>query len=201
MIHPFRRPADLAAVVSLLAVAGILGIALAQPPAAAPDTAAWRHSKLHGSYAEARLKLAEAKLEKARQLNARFPGLVSATDLRGLTTRINVLREEVADTQGHEHGYGFVVQRRSAEAAVKLAEGELEELRAISARKAEAVTPMDIKIHEIALEVARLRAQIWQDKSFLSSPVDVLQMQLDQIGDQLQDVIHETNNAPAMERR
>lgn len=201
MIHPFRRPADLAAVVSLLAVAGILGLALAQPPAAAPDAAAWRHSKLHGSYAEARLKLAEAKLEKAQQLQSRVPRLVSATDMRGLRTRTEVLREELADTKGHEHGYGFVAQRRTAEAAVRLAEAELEEVRSISSRQAGAVLPVDVKIHEIALEVAQLRARIWQDRAFLSSPIDVLQMQLDQLGDQLQDVLHEVNDAPAMERR
>lgn len=201
MIHPFRRPADLAAVVSLLAVAGILGLALAQPPAAAPDAAAWRHSKLHGSYAEARLKLAEAKLEKAKQLNALFPGQVSVTDMRSLSTRIDVLREELADTQGHEHGYGFVAQRRSAEAAAKLAEAQLDESRSINERKPGAVSPIEMEIRTRRLEIARLRAAIWQDRAFLDSPIDVLQMQLDQLGDQVQDVLHGVDNAPAMERR
>lgn len=201
MIRPFRRPADCVAVIALAAIASVVGLTLAQPPAAPPDPAAWRHSKLHGGYAEARLKLAEAKLEKAKQLNALFPGQVSATDLRSLMTRIDVLRDEVADTQGHEHGYGFVAQRRSAEAAVKLAEAQLEESRAINDRKPGAVSPIELQIREHRLDIARLRAQIWQDKSFLSSPVDVLQMQLDQIGDQLQDVLHGVDNAPALERR
>ena len=32
-------------------------------------------------------------------------------------------------------------------------------------------------------------------------PNDVLQMQIDQIGDQLQDVLHGVDNAPALDRR
>ena len=201
MIHSVRRPADLAAVVSLLAVAGIVGIALAQPPAAAPDAAAWRHSKLHGSYAEARLKLAEAKLQKAQQLNALFPGQVSVTDLRSHSTRIDVLRDELADTEGHEHGYGFVAQRRAAEAAVKLAEAQLEESRAINERKPGAVSPIEMEIRARRLEIAKLRTAIWHDRAFLASPIDVLQMQLDQLGDQVQDVLHGVDNAPTLERR
>jgi hypothetical protein len=188
-------------VIGLAAVVSILGLALAQPPAAAPDPAVWRHSKLHGGYAAARLELAEAKLEKARQLNAVSPGQVSATDLRSLATRIDVLREELADTKGHEHGYGFVAQRRSAEAAVKLAESQLEEARAINARQPDTVSPIELRMRQLRLDIARLRSQIWQDRSFLASPIDVLQMQIDQIGDQLQDVLHGVDNAPALERR
>jgi hypothetical protein len=204
VIPPFRRlaaVADFAAVAAFVAVGGVLGFAFAQSPAAPPESPAWRHAKLHVGYAEARLKLAEAKLEKAKQLNAASPGQVSSTDLRSLASRIDVLRDELADTDGHEHGYGFVAQRRAARAAAVMAEQHLDEGRAIHARRADAVSPIELRIRELRLEIARLRARIWEDPSFLASPTDVLQMQIDQLGDQLQDVLHGVDNAPALDRR
>ena len=49
--------------------------------------------------------------------------------------------------------------------------------------------------------IARLRAAIWDDPEFLGSPTDVLQMQIDQLSDQLQDVLHGVENAPTIDRR
>ena len=82
-----------------------------------------------------------------------------------------------------------------------MAEQHIDEARAINARRADAVSPIELRIRELRLEIARLRARIWEDPSFLASPTDVLQMQIDQIGDQLQDVLHGVDNAPALDRR
>ncbi len=190
---------------ALLALGCVAGWTLAQPPgdrAENPDEASsWRHAELHARYAEAQLRLAETRLEKAEKINAISPGQVTETDTRALRTRIGLLREQVAETRGQPHGYGFAVQRRAARAAVRLAEQDLAAASAINGRKADAVSPLDMRLLEIRLDIARLRAEVWDDPAFLASPTDVLQMQIDQLADQLQDISHRVDNAPALDRR
>ena len=118
-----------------------------------------------------------------------------------MRTRIELLREQVAETRGQPHGYGFAVQRRAARAAVRIAEQDLAAATAINGRKADAVSPLDMRLLEIRLDIARLRAEVWDDPAFLASPTDVLQMQIDQLADQLQDMAHHADNAPALDRR
>jgi polyhydroxyalkanoate synthesis regulator phasin len=190
---------------ALLTLGCAAGSALAQPPAdrgeLTSEESAWRHADLHARYVAARLRLAEVRLEKAERLNAISPGQITETDMRALRTRIELLREQVAETRGQPHGYGFAVQRRAARAAVRLAEQDLAAATAIHGRKADAVSPLDMRFLEIRLDIARLRAQVWDDPAFLASPTDVLQMQIDQLADQLQDMAHHVDNAPALDRR
>jgi hypothetical protein len=206
---PVVRTLLIAAAVSsmaaLLTLGCAAGSALAQPPADPAELPAeessWRHADLHARYVSARLRLAEARLEKFKKLNAISPGQITETDMRALRTRIELLREQVAETRGQPHGYAFAVQRRAARAAVQLAEQHLAAATAINGRKADAVSPLDIRLLEIRLDIARLRAEVWDDPAFLASPTDVLQMQIDQIADHLQDVLHSVDNAPALDRR
>jgi hypothetical protein len=150
---------------------------------------------------EARLRLAETRYEKAEKLNAIAPGQVTETDMRALRTRIELLREQVAAARGQPHGYGFAVQRTAALAAIRLAEQELAAAVAVNGRKANAVSPLDMRLLELRLQIARLRAEIWEDPAFLASPTDVLQMQVDQLTDQLQEVVQRVDDAPSLDRR
>ena len=190
---------------ALLTLGCSVGRGLAQPPADRAERpveeSSWRHADLHARYVAARLRLAETRLEKFKKLNAISPGQVTETDMRALRTRIELLREQVAETRGQPHGYGFAVQRRAARAAVRIAEQDLAAATAINGRKADAVSPLDMRLLEIRVEIARLRAEVWDDPAFLASPTDVLQMQIDQLADQLQDMAHHADNAPALDRR
>ena len=85
--------------------------------------------------------------------------------------------------------------------AVRLAEQDLAAAAAVNDRQSQAISPSNMRILERRLELAKLRAEIWDDPSFLSSPTDVLQMQIDQIADHVQDVLHSVDNAPTIERR
>jgi hypothetical protein len=185
----------------LLSVGCVVGWAFAQQPGDPPEGSSWRHADLHVRYAEARLRLAETRLQEAEKLNAITSGQVTETDLRSLRTRIELLREQVAETRDQPHGYGFAVQRRAAHAAVRVAEQELQAATAVYGRKADVVAPFDLRLRELRLEIARLRAEIWDDPAFLASPNDVLQMQIDQLADQFQDVLHRVDNSPALDRR
>ena len=194
------RPLAIAAGASMVLAIVAVARALA-PPSDAPATASWRHGGLHSRYAQARLRLAETMLAKAEHLNAHVAGQVSETDMRGLRSRIDLLREEEAETERHPHGYGFTAQRQTARAAVALAERDLEAVRAVNGRTPGTIESLDVRIKEERLDIARLRAEIWDDPAFLASRDDVLQMQIDQLADQLQDVLHDVDNAPAIQRR
>lgn len=201
MVRTLLIAAGVSWIVPLLALGYAVGWAVAQPPADRSDGPSWQHAELHARYAEARLRLAEARLEKAEKLNAVSPGQVTETDMRNLRMRIGLLREQVAETRGQPHGYGFAAQRRAARATVQLAEQDLAAAAAVIDRKADAIAPADFRLLQLRLEVARLRADVWDDPAFLASPTDVLQMQIDQLADQVQDMAHSVDSAPAIDRR
>lgn len=178
-----------------------LGWAMAQPDGKDLGTPAWRHTDLHARYAEARLRLAEMRLQKAESLNALRPGEVTEADLRSLRSTVDLLRSDVEQTRQRPHGSGFVAQRQAARAAVRLAEQELQAAIAVNRRHADAMPPLDLRIREQQLEIARLRAEIWDDPAFLVSSTDVLQMQIDQLVDQMQDILHDVQASPTIQRR
>ncbi len=196
------RPSAIMVAASLLLAVAAVTWALAQPESGLhPPSPAWWNGELHSKYAETRLRLAEARLAKAEHLNSHMPGQVSESDLCSLRARIDLLRHELAETRRQPHGYGIAAQQRAAQVAVTLAEQNLEAARAVNRRQAGAVQPLDMRLRELHLEIARLRADIWDDPVFLASPTDMLQMQIDQLADQLQDVLHDVENAPAIQRR
>ena len=201
MVHRLLIAASVPWVTVLIAVGWAAVWACAQPPAGPPGEAAQRHVGLHGRYADARLRLAETRLQRAAKINAIAPGQVTEADMRSLRTRVDLLREEAAETRDQPHGYGLAAQRSVARGAVRLAEQELAAAAAINGRRTDAIAPFDLRVRELRLEIARLRAEIWDDPAFLASPTDVLQMQIDQLADQLQDVLHGVDNAPAIDRR
>ena len=201
MVHRLLIAASVPWVTVLIAVGWAAVWACAQPPAGPPGEAAQRHVGLHARYADARLRLAETRLQRAAKINAIAPGQVTEADMRSLRTRVDLLREEAAETRDQPHGYGLAAQRSVARGAVRLAEQELAAAAAINGRRTDAIAPFDLRVRELRLEIARLRAEIWDDPAFLASPTDVLQMQIDQLADQLQDVLHGVDNAPAIDRR
>jgi hypothetical protein len=184
-------------VVGLMAV----GWALAQLADDPSAVAARRHAGLHDRYADARLRFAEMRLQKAEGLNAAKPGEVSEADLRSLRAKVELMQAEIAETRRHPHGNGFVAQRQAAHAAVRLAEQDLQAALAVNRRRAGTISPLDVRLLDLRLEIARLRAEIWDDPAFLASTTDVLQMQIDQLVDQIQDMLLDVENAPTIQRR
>lgn len=170
-------------------------------PAAAEAAPGTADAGLHVRYAEARLRLAELKLAKAEELNRHTPGLLTETDMRRLRNRVEVLRSQVAATREHPHGNALEMQRAEAKAMVRVAEKELEAATAVHRRQPTAVSENAIRQLEAKVEIARLRSSLWDDPSFLRSPVDVMQMQIDQLADLLIDAADDVDTAPAINRR
>ncbi len=197
-----NRPLAIAFGTSPLAILVVLGWAVAQPAAKpAAGSIDHRHADLHARCTEARLRLAETRLEKAEKLNAASPGQVTRMDVRWLRSRVGQLQDQVAATREKPHGYGFGAQRAAARSAVTLAEEDLAAAVAANERRPDAVAPLDVRILEQRCDIARLRAEIWDDPAFLADPTSVLQMQIDQLTDQMQDVLAKVETSPALDRR
>lgn len=171
-----------------------------KPPTAeaAPGTA---DAGFHVRYAEARMRLAELKLARAEELNRRTPGLLTETDMRRLRNRVDVSRAQLAATREHPHGNAVEIQRVHAKAMVRIAEEELEAAVAVHRRQPTALSENALRQFEVRAEIARLRAELWGDPSFHRSPVDVMQMQIDQLADLVIDAADALDTAPTINRR
>lgn len=169
--------------------------AVRQPPAVPADAA------LHVRYADARLRLTQLQLAKAEELNRRTPGLLTETDMRRLRHRVEVLRTQVAATKDLPHGNALEMQRAEAQAMARIAEEELQDAIAVRSRQPQALSENDLRQFETKAEIARLRADLWDDPSFRRSPVDVMQMQIDQLADVLLQAAGAVDAAPTINRR
>ena len=156
---------------------------------------------VHERYAAARLRLAELKVTRAEELNRRMSGLLTETDMRRLRNRVVLLREQIDATRRNPHGNAVDEQEAAARVRVRIAAEDLEGARAVRARNAAAVSDNELQQLETKLEIAQLRLELWSDPSFRQSPVDVMQMQIDQLTDFVVDAVDSIDGAPAMQRR
>jgi hypothetical protein len=98
----------------------------------------------------------------------------------------------VADASVHE---------RYAAARLRIATEDLDAARAVRARSSDVVSDNELQQLEVKCEIARLRLEMWSDPSFRRSPIDAMQMQVDQITDFVVDAVDSIDWAPAMQRR
>jgi hypothetical protein len=174
----------------------------ADPPGTdAHDTLTQRHRELHVRYAEALLELAMADLEKALELDRMQPGQVAETELRELRSRVDVLRGHVAATRRQPHGNSFDLALAAARVAADLAAHDLHRARAANTHQPDAVSPHTIRQLEARADVARLRLALWEDPAFLQSPLQVVQMQIDQLSDQVLNLMQRVDRALAIDLR
>jgi hypothetical protein len=173
----------------------------AQPAAGEPDTLTRRHTELHVRYAEARLAAAIADLEKALDLVRVQPGLVAESEIRGLRSRVEVLRGHVEATRRQPHGNSVDLAVAAARTASDQAEHDLGRARSANALQPDAVSRRTIRQLETRADVARARVALWEDPTFLQSPLHVMQMQIDQLSDHVLDLAHRADKAPAVDLR
>ena len=165
-------------------------------PETNPDRAG-AHADLHVRYAEARLALAEVDLERARQLNRRFANLVPAGEIAALEDRVGLLRGLARQARDTPHGHGLAIQRAAAHAAAARAAIALESARAARRTAATALSDIDLARLELRLEVARLRADLWDDATLVPSLIDDMQLHIEQVQEQLAELQHEVETIRA----
>lgn len=173
----------------------------ADPVAATPSPSERIHGELHERYAVARLRLAEAKLARAEALTGTVPRQVSDLELASLRRRVGILERHVSVARERPHGNGFELARAAAEAAEQQAAEELAAVRSANARQSGTVSAATIRQLEAAVELARVRLAIWNDPAFLESPLQVIQMQLDQLADEVLELIDRVDNRTSRDRR
>jgi hypothetical protein len=167
------------------------------PPSRADEPAGARsaHDDLHARYAEARLTLAELDLEKATLLEKHGSGrIVPDQEWRRLRGRVAVLREIVETHRERPHGTGIDGQRARARAAVKIADEDLAQARAIHEHGETPFTELAVRRFETKAEIARLRLAIWDDPANVPSIIDEMQMQIDQLTDHVVDLLDEIDS-------
>jgi len=199
-----RRRRRATVVLAVVCAVGCLCLLLAQaepPVAAEPTPSAPPDAAVHGRYAAARLRLAELKVAHAEDLNRQIPGLLTQTDMRRLHNRVALLREQLDATSRLPHGNAVDEQEAAARVRVRIATEDLEAARAVRARNPAAVSDNKLQQLEVQCEIARLRLDLWSDPSFRRSPIDVMQMQIDQLTDFVVDAVDSIDGAPAMQRR
>lgn len=168
--------------------------------AATPSPAERAHSELHARYAEARLRLAKANLAKAEDLARMVPRQVHDVELASLRRRVEVLDRHVAVTKEQPHGNGFELAKTAAETAVHQMEEELAAARGANARQPGTVSPATLRQLEAAVDLSRARLAIWSDPSFLDSPLQVMQMQVEQLADEVFELIQRVDNRFSRDR-
>lgn len=153
-----------------------------------------QHAALHVRYAEARVRLAQADLEKARELNRQVPNAVSAIELAALEDRIALLEGLARDARERPHGNGLAVQRASSRDAARRALAAIETARRVkrsSGSDGSRITDIDLSRLELRAEVARLRAELWDDPVMVPSLIDEMQVQIEQLSEQVHDLTHQ----------
>lgn len=203
-----HAPARIGAVAAAATALWAAVIVLTDRPAAAdPEPVAGSaaaepaDSSLHVRYAEARLRLAELRLTNAEELNRRSPGILTETDVRRLRNRVEVLRAQVAATREQPHGNALETQRAAAQAMARNAAKEFEAAAAVRRRQPGAISDLGLRQLEVRAEIAGLRAALWDDPSFRRSPIDIMQMQIDQLADLVIDTTDAVDAAPTINRR
>lgn len=168
---------------------------------ATPSPAERAHADLHARYAEARLRLAQANFAQAEHLAGMVSGQVNDLELASLRRRIEVLKRHVITSREQAHGNGFGLAKAAATTAMQQAEDELAAARAANTRQAGTVSAPTLRQLEAAADLARARMAIWADPSFLDSPLQVMQMQIDQLADEVFELIHRVDNKFSIDRR
>ncbi len=158
-------------------------------------------ASVHERYAAARLRLADLKVARGEDLNRFMPGLLTQTDMRRLRNRVALLREQIDATRRLPHGNAVDEQEAAARVRLRIATEDLDAARAVRARNSAVVSDNELQQLEVKCEIARLRLEMWSDPSFRRSPIDAMQMQVDQITDFVVDAVDSIDWAPAMQRR
>jgi hypothetical protein len=165
-----------------------------------PQSADPPDASVHEQYAEARLRLAKLQLSRAEEIERRFAGVVTAGEMRRLRNRVELLRQHLDATRSVPHGNGIDEQVAAARVRVSIAEKDLEAARAVRRRNEAAISANELEQYEVKVEIARLRRDLWSDRSFRDSPLRMMQMQIDQLTDFVVDAVDAIDGTPTMQR-
>jgi uncharacterized coiled-coil protein SlyX len=75
-----------------------------------------------------------------------------------------------------------------------VAREDLARLERLRESQPNSVGELDLRRQRVRVDIAELRVALWQDPEHIPSPIDRMQIQLDQLSDQLIDMIDQISN-------
>ena len=114
------------------------------------------NQRLDMAYARTMLRLSEARLRQAQELNRRVANTVSKANMNDLRANVEVARQAVASVSEGEASGRASVYLRLGEMAVASAESRLRKAQAARERAPSAYSDTDMEILQLELDMARL---------------------------------------------
>ena len=114
--------------------------------------------------------------------------------MRRLEARQAALEQVVAAEKGQQDDGKVEGQIARAKAALEVAREDLARLERLRESQPNSVGELDLRRQRVRVDIAELRVALWQDPEHLPSPIDRMQIQLDQLSDQLIDMIDQIAN-------
>ncbi|MFV2066319.1 MAG: hypothetical protein ACC645_05015 [Pirellulales bacterium] len=173
----------------LMLAGGPVVIALAttssrgQPPLRDTEAVADEGAKesVRVRYARAYLKLAKMDLRRAMDANRKFARMHSAGLVERLRQNVKIAEEQLRQVLKGDAGKLHEVHLRQTEAAVKIAELELQQAVVLSKRAPAAVRRGELERLRVAAEIARLDLMQAREPASFQSAMPHLQWQLEQL--------------------
>jgi hypothetical protein len=139
-------------------------------------------------YAEACLQLARVEYERALELLRKVPGSRNTTRIDWLKGNVKVAEEQLKIARDFEHGSTMPLQAAHAEATAKSAEQDFQRVKQVSERSPGTIPKLQLDSLRLKAEVARLRAKMWRDPTYVPSLLDQMQWQIDRLTEALIEV-------------
>ncbi|MGD9719940.1 MAG: hypothetical protein AB7O59_01850 [Pirellulales bacterium] len=175
----------------LAAAAGILALlamafqqARSADPPAEPSSSAKPASDFAIRYAQANLRLAELKLQKAVDMNRRVPRTLANNVIEQFNNDVALAKDQVKAAQQNDSGDVFGLWLQRAEMDLKKREEQLQAATTTNRREAGTYTALDLDRRRAAVELARLRVEHGRSLSN-ASPEEKLAWQLEMMSEGL----------------
>lgn len=136
---------------------------------------------------KARLKLAKLELERAMKANEKL-AIYTTTTLELLRTNVDIAqaRLDAVTQQGKESIHA--AHLREVEGAAKIADLHLKQAERLHEQVPSSVSQSRVEAMRLRAEIARLELRRARDPAVVSSPIDHLQWQLEQLRGELFDL-------------
>lgn len=159
------------------------GLVAADEPASAPD--------LQLRYAEARLKLADLNLERAREANRQTSGSVGPREIARLENFVRLARRQVEIARQRPRTTVNQTNLAAAEIAVEDARADLDAAVRANEHAAGSITRLNIERLEAKLQIAELHLELLRQPAYVPSLIDEMQWHIDQLTNQVIDLRHQ----------
>jgi hypothetical protein len=182
----------------LLTVACVSASQAPQPAAAAANTSTVPES-VDVRYARAQLQLAEANLQRMRQINQRLPRSVPASVVAEYQQDVDVAKTQVQQAELNSGKDEFQVWLRRAESAWKTAHTLWKNGVAVNQRSPGTIEALDVERFRLRAELNRL--QLERGQALAKAPREAqVQWQLELLNNEVQQVKEEATRAAPFSR-